>query len=314
MVVRILTLTLERLLARLGAALLTMFGVCTLVFLLIHLVPGDPVEVMLGEGARPADRTALRATLGLDRPLTAQYFDYLARLMRLDLGVSLHTQRPVAELLAERIAPTLELTVAALLLALAIALPLGVLAAAHRGRLLDRAAMGFSLLGAAIPNFWLGPMLILVFSLWLGWTPVSGRESALSLVLPAVTLGTGLAAILARMVRSSVLEVLGEDYVRTAHAKGLAPAVVLWRHALRNAWLPVLTLLGLQFGSLLGGAVITETVFAWPGLGSLLIEAIQTRDYPLVQASVLLVSATYLVVNTATDLVYVAVDPRIRLG
>ncbi|NEX22234.1 ABC transporter permease [Thiorhodococcus mannitoliphagus] len=305
---------LERLLARLGASLMVVWGVCTLVFLLIHLVPGDPVAVMLGEGARPADQLALRAALGLDRPLAVQYLDYLARLAHLDFGTSLHAQRPVAAVLAERVGPTLQLAIAALTLGIMVAVPMGVLAAQHRGGLIDRGAMGFSMLGAAIPNFWLGPILILVFSLWLGWTPVSGREGAASLILPAVTLGTGLAAILARMVRSSVLEVLGEDYMRTARAKGLSPAAVLWRHALRNAWLPVLTLIGIQFGALLGGAVVTETVFAWPGLGSLLIEAIQTRDYPVVQAAVLLISLSYLAVNTATDLLYVAVDPRVRLG
>lgn len=305
---------LERLLTRIGSALAVMLGVCTLVFLLIHLVPGDPVAVMLGEGARPADQAALRAALGLDKPLGTQYLDYLGRLARLDLGTSLQTQRPVSALIGERVGPTLQLATASLTLAILIAIPMGVLAAQYRGRLVDRGAMGFSMLGAAIPNFWLGPMLILVFSLWLGWTPVSGRESPAGLVLPAVTLGTGLAAILARMVRGSVLEVLGEDYVRTARAKGLSPSAVLWRHALRNAWLPVLTLIGMQLGALLGGAVVTETVFAWPGLGSLLIESIQTRDYPVVQASVLLISLTYLAVNTATDLVYVAVDPRIRLG
>ncbi len=304
----------ERVLIRLASAGLVMLGVCTLVFLLIHLVPGDPVQVMLGEGARPADQAALRASLGLDRPLGVQYLDYLTRLARLDLGTSLHARRPVMDLLAERVGPTLELALAALLLAIVIAIPLGVLAARHQGGAIDRGAMGFSMLGAAIPSFWLGPILILVFSLWLGWTPVSGREGVGSLVLPAVTLGTGLAAILARMVRSSVLEVLGEDYIRTARAKGLGPTAVLWRHALRNAWLPILTLLGMQFGALLGGAVVTESVFAWPGLGSLLIEAIQTRDYPVVQAAVLLISLTYLLVNTATDLLYVAVDPRIRVG
>jgi peptide/nickel transport system permease protein len=174
--------------------------------------------------------------------------------------------------------------------------------------------MGFSMLGAAIPNFWLGPLLILVFSLWLGWTPVSGREGLASLALPAITLGTGLAAILARMVRGSLLEVLGEDYVRTARAKGLGPGAVLWRHALRNAWLPILTLIGMQFGALLGGAVVTETVFAWPGLGSLLIESIQSRDYPVAQGAVLFVSLSYLLVNTATDLLYLVADPRIRYG
>lgn len=304
----------EALAARLASTALSVLGVCTLVFLLIHLVPGDPVEVMLGEGASPADRESLRAALGLDRPLAEQYLEYLGRLARLELGVSLHDQRPVADLLVERVGPTLELTLASLALALLIALPLGVLAAQHQGRALDGAAMGFSLFGAAIPNFWLGPLLILVFSLWLGWTPVSGRDGWVSLILPALTLGTGLAAVLARMVRSCVLEVLGEDYVRTAQAKGLGPVAVLWRHALRNAWLPILTLIGLQLGALLAGAVITETVFAWPGLGSLLVEAIQQRDYPVVQGAVLLISLSYVLVNGATDLAYGLLDPRTRAG
>lgn len=300
--------------SRLVSGALTALGACTLVFLLLHLVPGDPVETMLGEGARPADRTALTAALGLDRPLWEQYLGYLQRLARLDLGSSLVYQRPVVELVAERLPATLTLAAAALALALVLALPLGVLAACRRGRAADGAATVFALLGSSIPNFWLGPLLILTFSLWLGWTPVSGREGWASWVLPALTLGTSLAAVLARMVRSSVLEVLGEDYVRTARAKGLSPAAVLWGHALRNAWLPVLTLAGLQLGSLLGGAVITETVFAWPGLGSLLVEAIQGRDYPVVQGCVLLVSLGYVLVNTWTDLAYAWVDPRIRGG
>ncbi|WP_133512054.1 nickel ABC transporter permease [Candidatus Thiosymbion oneisti] len=301
-------------LPRIGSALLVVFGVCTLVFLLIHLVPGDPVEAMLGESARPADRQALRAALGLDRPLGEQYLRYLGGLVRLDLGQSFQFQRPVADLLAERIPATLELAGAALALALVVAVPLGVLAARNQGGALDSGAMGLSLLGISIPNFWLGPLLILVFSLWLGWTPVSGRDGPVSLILPAITLGSGLAAVLARMVRGSVLEVLGEDYVRTARAKGLSEATVVRRHALRNAWLPVLTLIGLQLGGLLGGAVITETVFAWPGIGSLLVEAIQNRDYPVVQAGVLLISLAYVLVNTLTDLVYAWVDPRIRLA
>jgi ABC-type dipeptide/oligopeptide/nickel transport system permease component len=305
---------LEAIAYRAASALFVVLGVCTLVFLLIHLVPGDPVEAMLGESAQPADRAALRHALGLDRPVGEQYIAYLKGLTRLDLGQSFHYQRPVRALLAERIPATVELTVAALVLALVLAIPLGVLAARHRGRWVDSGAMGFSLLGISMPNFWLGPVLILVFSLWLGLTPVSGREGAASLVLPAVTLGTGLAAVLARMVRSSVLEVLEEDYIRTARAKGLREGTVLRRHALRNAWLPVLTLVGLQLGGLLGGAVITETVFAWPGVGSLLVEAIQSRDYPVVQACVLLISLVYVLVNTLTDLVYVWVDPRVRLG
>ena len=305
---------LKHLLARLGAALVVVLGVCTLVFLLIHLVPGDPVEAMLGENAQPADREAMWRALGLDRPLAEQYLDYLGGLARLELGTSFQDRRPVAAILAERLPATLELTLAALALALTLALPLGILAARHRGGPLDSGAMGLALVGVSIPNFWLGPLLILCFSLWLGWTPVSGREGPASLILPALTLGTGLAAILARMVRASVLEVLGEDYIRTARAKGLTESRVLWGHALRNAWLPILTLIGLQLGGLLGGAVITETVFAWPGVGSLLVEAIQGRDYPLVQACVLLVSLTYVLVNTLTDLVYTWVDPRIRWG
>lgn len=300
------------LLTRLVSALVVVLGVCTLVFLLIHLVPGDPVEAMLGENAQVADREALRLALGLDRPLGEQYLDYLQRLARLDLGLSFQERRPVAAILGERLPATLELTLAALALALTLALPLGVLAARNRGSPLDTGAMGLSLVGVSIPNFWLGPLLILVFSLWLGWTPVSGREGPASLILPALTLGTGMAAILARMVRGSILEVLGEDYVRTARAKGLSERRVLWGHALRNAWLPILTLIGLQLGGLLGGAVITETVFAWPGVGSLLVEAIQSRDYPVVQACVLLVSLSYVLVNTLTDLVYGWVDPRIH--
>jgi peptide/nickel transport system permease protein len=200
---------------------------------------------------------------------------------------------------------------ASLLLAVVIALPLGVLAARHRGGAVDSAAMTFSLLGISVPNFWLGPLLILVFSLWLGWTPVSGDEAPGSLILPAITLGTALAAILARMVRASMLEVLSEDYVRTARAKGLGEAAVLWHHALRNAWLPVLTVIGLQLGGLLAGAVITETVFAWPGIGSLLVESIKARDYPVVQGCVLLISLCYVLVNALTDLAYAWADPRI---
>lgn len=280
--------------------------------MMINLVPGDPVEAMLGESAQPADREAMRAALGLDRTLGEQYLDYLFRLDHLDMGVSFQDRRPVIAILGERLPATLELAIASLSLALVLALPMGVLAARYRGGRLDTAAMSLSLVGVSIPNFWLGPLLILVFSLWLGWTPVSGREGPASLVLPVLTLGTGMAAILARMVRGSVLEVLGEDYVRTARAKGLAEYRVIWGHALRNAWLPILTLIGLQLGGLLGGAVITETVFAWPGIGSLLVEAIQSRDYPVVQACVLLVSLSYVLINTLTDLIYTWIDPRIQ--
>ncbi|MFC1334463.1 MAG: ABC transporter permease [gamma proteobacterium symbiont of Clathrolucina costata] len=302
------------LISRLLSALIVIIGVVCLVFMLIHLVPGDPVDVMLGESAIPADREALRSSLGLDRPITVQLTDFLKGVAVLDLGDSLHTRQPVSELLASHIPATLELALAALIVTLLTAIPLGILAAVNRGGMGDWGAMGFSMLGLSIPNFWLGPLLILCFSLWLGWTPVSSREDFSSLILPAVTLGTGFAAILARMVRSSLLEVLGEDYVRTARAKGLDETRVIWRHAMRNAWLPVITLLGLQLGALLGGAVVTEVVFDWPGIGSLMIESIQKRDYPVVQGCVLFISLAYVLVNTLTDILYGLIDPRIRSG
>lgn len=302
------------LVSRLLNALWVLFGVTTLVFFLIHWVPGDPVAVMLGESASAADAEALRHALGLDRPLSEQWLGFLTGVLSLDLGTSLYYHEPVFTLVTERLGATLELSAWAFLVAMVVALPLGLLAAARKGSAWDSTAMGFSLLGVSIPNFWLGPLLVMAFSLGLGWFPVSGREGALSVVLPAITLGTGLAAVLSRMVRSSLLEVLGEDFIRTARAKGLAPRQVLVRHALRNAWLPVLTLLGMQLGALLGGAVVTEMVFNWPGVGALLVESIQRRDYPVVQGCVLLISLSYVLVNLVTDLLYVKADPRIRLG
>jgi peptide/nickel transport system permease protein len=299
---------------RLAGALLIVFGVVSIVFLLIHLIPGDPVEIMLGEAASVTDREALRTALGLDQPLARQFMAYLEGLLRLDLGNSYHSHRPVVELLLERLPATLVLAGMALLITLVMAVPLGIVAAVRRDSLWDSGAMSFSMLGVSVPNFWLGPLLILVFSLGLGWFPVSGRESFGAVVLPAITLGTGLAAVLSRMVRSSMLEVLGEDYMRTARAKGLAPSRVIIHHGLRNALLPVITLLGLQLGALLAGAVITETVFSWPGVGLLTIEAIQSRDYPVVQACVLLISVSYVLINLLTDIAYAWVDPRIRLG
>ena len=300
-------------LTRLITSLVTLIGVVSLVFFLIHLIPGDPVEYILGDSARPADREALRSELGLDRPLPVQYADYLSGLIRFDLGNSLHSKQPVTALLLERLPATLKLSLVAFLLAVLIALPLGVLAATRSGTVWDSGAMTLSLLGVSIPNFWLGPMLILLFSLWLGLTPVSGMEQPGSVVLPAITLGVSLAAILARMVRSSLLEVLGEDYIRTARAKGVSEQRIVWRHALGNALLPVITLLGLQFGALLAGSVITEKVFSWPGIGLLLIDAIQQRDYPVVQGTVLLIAVSYLIVNRLTDLLYRVVDPRVRM-
>ena len=301
-------------LQRLSGACLVVLGVVSIVFLLIHLVPGDPVEIMLGESASAADREALRAALGLAQPLQVQYLHYLGNLLQLDLGTSIHYRQPVVALLQARIPATGLLAGVTLILSVLLALPLGILAAVRHNTLWDSGAMGFSLLGVSIPNFWLGPLLIMVFSLWLGWLPVSGQGGVASVVLPALTLGTGLAAVLSRMVRSSMLEVLHEDYLRTARAKGVTPLRVILHHALRNALLPVITLVGLQLGALLAGAVITETVFSWPGIGLLTIESIQSRDYPVVQACVLLIIVTYVMVNLLTDLAYAWIDPRIRLG
>jgi ABC-type dipeptide/oligopeptide/nickel transport system permease component len=294
------------------SAILAILGVICLVFLLIHIIPGDPVEVMLGESAQPTDKETLRHALGLDLPLHQQWWIYFKGLLHLDLGTSLFSGRAIVDLLIERIPATLYLSLVSLIVAIGLALPLGLVAAIRQHTPLDYGAMGFALFGMSIPNFWMGPLLILVGALWLGWFPVSGREGWNSVVLPALTLGTAMAAILARMIRSSVLEVLGEDFMRTARAKGLSSTRAVLHHALPNALLPILTLLGLQLGGLLGGAVITETIFAWPGLGLLMIEAIQQRDYPVVQAAVLCISVTYIVVNLFTDLLYAWLDPRIQ--
>jgi peptide/nickel transport system permease protein len=297
---------------RILSAMIGLLGVICLVFLLIHVIPGDPVEVMLGESAQPTDKEGLRHALGLDLPLHQQWWMYFKALLHLDFGTSLFSGRAIVDLLIERIPATLYLSLVSLVVAIALALPLGILAAVRQHTPLDYGAMGFALFGMSIPNFWMGPLLILVGALWLGWFPVSGQDGWNSVVLPALTLGTAMAAILARMIRSSVLEVLGEDFMRTAYAKGLTPTRAVMLHALPNSLLPILTLLGLQLGGLLGGAVITETVFAWPGLGLLMIEAIQQRDYPVVQAAVLCISVTYIVVNLLTDLLYAWLDPRIQ--
>jgi peptide/nickel transport system permease protein len=301
-------------LQRLADTLVTLLLVAGQVFALIHLIPGDPVDVMLGESAVAADRAALRAELGLDLPLWRQLLHFYAGLLHGDLGSSLHQGRPVAALIGERLPATAQLALAALALTLAVSLPLGVLAARRAGRWPDKAASGIALLGLSIPNFWLGPLLILAFSIGLGLTPVSGRDAPLSLLLPALTLGLSIAALNTRMVRASLLEVLGQPFVRTARAKGLSEGRAVWRHALPNAALPVLTLLGLQLGYLLAGAVITETVFAWPGIGTLLVDAIRQRDYPVVQGCVLFISSVYVLVNTFTDLAYGWLDPRTRRG
>ncbi|BBP43505.1 nickel ABC transporter permease [Thiosulfativibrio zosterae] len=286
----------------------------SLVFLLIHLVPGDPVAVMLGDWASPADEEALREQLGLNLPLTQQYLNYWLGLVQGNLGQSLFFNQPVSSLIGERFPYTLQLALSSLAIALLISFPLGLWAALKAGRWQDHMAMTVSLVGVSIPNFWLGPMLILAFSIGLAWFPVSGAEQPWAWVLPSVTLGTALAAILARMLRASLLEIFHEDYIRTAQAKGLSAWGVYGNHALRNALLPVVTILGLQLGTLLGGAVITEVVFDWPGLGQLLVESIQRRDYPVVQACILIISVAYITVNGLTEIVYAALDPRIRLA
>lgn len=289
-----------------------LLGVATLVFLLIHLVPGDPAQAMLGDGASPDDVADLRQRLGLERPLSAQYVSFMAGLLRGDLGTSFRTGQPVSVMIRERIPATAELAVAAMAAAVLIALPLGVVAAVWRGSAIDHAAMGFALAGIALPNFWLGPVLALVFAVELGWLPVAGRSGPASLVLPAVSLGAALAALLARMTRASLLEELEELYVRAARARGASRARAVLLHALGNSLIPVVTLVGLQFGAVLTGAVITETIFAWPGVGRLLVQSIGFRDYPLVQGCILLIAVTYVGVNLVTDLLYGLLDPRIR--
>jgi len=289
-----------------------LLGVLTLVFFLLHLIPGDPVDMMLGEQARPADRAQMRAALGLEQPLAVQYGRYLARTLRGDLGQSFRQRRPVADLIAERIGATAELMLGAMVVALAVALPLGFLAAMQHGRWLDQIASVFAVLGVATPNFWLGPLLILAFAIKLDWLPVDERGGLSHLVLPAITLGTAMAALLSRMTRTALVEVLGEDYIRTARAKGLREHSVLLVHALRNALIPVVTVIGLQVGVLLSGAIITESIFDWPGLGTLLLGGIYGRDYPLVQGCILVIACTYVAVNLLTDLAYGWIDPRIR--
>lgn len=300
------------LLRRLLQALPICFLVATLVFSLIHMIPGDPVELMLGDGARQADVQALRERLGLEEPLWQQYVSFMGGLLTGDLGSSLHYDRPVTTLLAEHYPATLELAFASMLVALLIALPLGSLAALYRDGWIDHASRFFSLAGVSMPNFWLGPMLILLFAIYWNILPVSGRDGFASLILPAVTLGTALAGLLTRMVRSSLAEELHKGYLVTARSKGQTRLQAVLRHALKNAFIPVVTIVGLQFGALLTGAIITETIFSWPGLGRLLIQGIRLRDYPLVQGGVLVIALTYVLVNLLTDLVYAFLDPRIR--
>ncbi|WP_036299893.1 nickel ABC transporter permease [Methylotenera sp. L2L1] len=297
---------------RLTSLLTVIFGVLLLTFLLIHLVPGDPVDVMLGESANVADREALRADLGLNQPLVKQFGSYLAKLMHGDLGKSIHTQTPIIELIQARYPATLKLALLSLLIGIVIGVPLGIFAALKAGRWQDFIVTIVSVRLSAMPAFWLGPVLMLIFAVWLGWLPVSGMDSGTSIILPAITLGFGLSAILTRMTRTSLLEVLNDDYIRTARAKGLSEQTVILRHALRAALLPIITIVGLQMGSLLAGTVITETIFSWDGVGRLLVESIEKRDYPVTQACVLIVALSYVLVNLATDVLYRFADPRVR--
>ena len=284
----------------------------SLVFSLIHLVPGDPVQIMLGEGAQTSDVEQLRQRLGLDRPVWIQYCNYVLGLVRGDLGTSFRFGEPVLGVIAERYPATLELAILSLVVAIFIAIPSGVLAATRAGQWVDRFITSVTLLGISLPNFASGPIAIILFSILLGWLPVSGRGGPSYYVLPALTLGASLSAILTRMVRAGMIEELQEEYIMTARAKGLSEFNVLFKHALKNALIPVVTVLGLQFGTLLAGAIVTETIFSWPGIGRLTIQAINSRDYPLVQGCILMIACTYVVVNILTDLFYGFLDPRIR--
>jgi len=286
--------------------------VVSLVFLLIHLVPGDPILQMLGEGAPVTDVQAARHAYGLDLPLGRQYLNYCRGVLQGDLGPSLRFNQNVTHLIAQRYPYTLQLTLAALVVAILLSVPAGVHSAQRRNRWDDRLISVVSLFGLSFPNFALGPILILFFAIFLGWLPVSGSGSVAHLALPAITMGGALAAILTRMVRTSMLEELGQDYIRTARAKGLSERTVVYGHALRNAIIPVITVLGLQFGALLAGAIVTETIFSWPGIGRLTVQAISNRDYYLVQGCILAIGLTYVAVNFLTDLLYSVANPRIR--
>ena len=297
---------------RLALTIPVLLGVATLVFALIHFSPGDPAQAMLGETASEEDVQALRERLGLDQPLLEQYGGFLRGALRGDLGRSLRTDEPVTQAILDRLPATLELAGAAMIVSIGVALPLGIIAAVGRGTFVDHAATTLALTGVSVPNFWLGPLLALVFAVELGWLPVSGRGTLSHLLLPAISLGAALAAILARMTRASLLEELREPYVQAARARGVSRLRAVLRHAFRNSLIPVVTLIGLQFGAVLTGAVITETIFAWPGIGRLLIQSIGFRDYPLVQGCILFIAVTYVGMNLLTDLVYGVLDPRIR--
>ena len=292
----------------------TIFGVSVVIFLMLHLVPGDPARLVAGPDATLEDVEIIRSSLGLDRPLPVQYVSWLGNLFQGDLGRSARTHRPVTHELQLTVPATLELTLAAMIVAIFIGVGAGAIAGVRRNSPFDYTSMVVALLGVCTPSFWLGLMLMLVFAVKLDMFPTTGRGGLENLVLPAVTLGAGAAAIIARVTRSSMLEVLNMDYIRTAHAKGLSERMVVVRHAMKNAFIPVITVIGLEFGYLLAGAVVTETVFAYPGLGRLLVDAIGFRDYPVIQGALLLLAAQFTLVNLGVDVLYVFFDPRISYG
>lgn len=298
---------------RLASSAITIFGVVTLVFVLLRVLPGDPFELIAGESATVGDVAIMRRQLGIDEPMLLQYGHYLSALVRLDLGRSFPSGEPVSRLIADRLPATLLLASTAFGLSVLIAFPAGILAAARPQSKFDHGARALAVLATALPNFWLAPIYILFFSIWLGWTPVSGSDSAAHLILPTLTLAFGISASLARFIRSSLLDRLGEDYIRTAVSKGAGELRVFAVHALRNAALPIVSIVGLHLGHLLAGTVITETIFAWPGLGRLLVTSLAMRDYALTQGCVLVIAAAYVLVNLLTDLCYAAIDPRVRL-
>src|SRR5213075_177360 len=289
------------------------FGILTLVFSLIHMIPGDPARQIAGENARAEDVAAVRKALGLDQPLWTQYVTYLSHVIRGDFGKSFQTNEEVSTQIRQRYPATIQLAMGSMIVALIVAFPLGIISAIYRNSWIDNVARFFALIGVSMPSFWFGPLLIIAFAIKLEWFPVSGREGLRSLVLPSMTMGLALAAILTRMIRTSLADELTQLYVTTAVAKGVSRGKAIFRHALKNALIPVITVVALQFGSLLTGAIITEQIFSWPGLGRLLLQSISTRDYPQVQASILVIALTYILVNFASDLLYGVVDPRIKL-
>lgn len=298
---------------RLMQVIPVIIGVSIAVFLMLHLIPGDPAQLVAGMDATAADVENVRQALGLDRPLPVQYVSFVGRALVGDFGESFRTGRPVLEEIGFRYWNTMYLGCAAIVFGTLLGVISGVVTAVYRNTWIDSSVLAISLLGISVPPFFLGIMLMLVFSVYLGWLPLTGMDSWQHLILPAATLGIPNAAIISRITRSSLVEVLGQDYVRTARAKGLSEIVVIVRHAVRNGLIPVVTVAGLQMGYLLGGAVVTETVFAWPGIGRLIVQSISARDFPVVQAAVLMLALTFVVINLVTDLLYRLLDPRIQL-